>query len=206
MPSWKRDNYHSRSSSNAECDQLLPCQPELCRFDDVLSKHSFQFHIHEKQVSTGFLGKVETLLTLPIFREWIFGEAYCTINNFIAYMSVSVSVFSLVAIAMDRWVILLFFVAQYSKSEGHQETITKVDTNSILRNNIALQVHSHCSAPQTAYFQSDRFHPDHHHLGGQWDPGHTRCPVLQNLDFRVSTSSLKGNISKNILSWSFFIV
>ena len=41
-------------------------------------------------------------------REWIFGEFYCTVNNFIAYMSVAVSVFSLVAIAIDRFVFFNF--------------------------------------------------------------------------------------------------
>ena len=42
-------------------------------------------------------------------REWIFGEVYCTINNYIAYMSVAVSVFSLVAIAIDRYVRVMMY-------------------------------------------------------------------------------------------------
>ena len=59
--------------------------------------------------------------TIPLIykyscREWIFGEFYCTVNNFIAYMSVAVSVFSLVAIAMDRLVILSNFVF-FNKTE-----------------------------------------------------------------------------------------
>ncbi len=41
------------------------------------------------------------------YREWIFGDVYCTVNNFIAYMSVAVSVFSLVAIAVDRQVSII---------------------------------------------------------------------------------------------------
>ena len=35
-------------------------------------------------------------------RYWIFGSAYCTLNNFISYLSVSSSVFTLLAISVDR--------------------------------------------------------------------------------------------------------
>lgn len=35
-------------------------------------------------------------------RNWTFGSVYCTINNFIAYLSVAVSVFTLMAISIDR--------------------------------------------------------------------------------------------------------
>ena len=35
-------------------------------------------------------------------RYWIFGSVYCTLNNFISYLSVSSSVFTLLAISVDR--------------------------------------------------------------------------------------------------------
>eukprot|EP00095_Tigriopus_kingsejongensis_P002266 maker-scaffold633_size121756-snap-gene-0.27 protein:Tk02266 transcript:maker-scaffold633_size121756-snap-gene-0.27-mRNA-1 annotation:"tachykinin-like peptides receptor 86c" len=40
-------------------------------------------------------------------RTWIFGSIYCTINNFIAYMSVAVSVFTLMAISIDRYIAIV---------------------------------------------------------------------------------------------------
>ena len=35
-------------------------------------------------------------------RYWIFGSVYCTLNNFVSYLSVSCSVFTLLAISADR--------------------------------------------------------------------------------------------------------
>ncbi|TRY61235.1 hypothetical protein TCAL_03201 [Tigriopus californicus] len=40
-------------------------------------------------------------------RTWIFGSVYCTINNFIAYLSVAVSVFTLMAISIDRYIAIV---------------------------------------------------------------------------------------------------
>ncbi len=34
--------------------------------------------------------------------DWIFGKHYCTFNNFVAYLTVAASVFTLVAISADR--------------------------------------------------------------------------------------------------------
>jgi tachykinin receptor 3 len=34
--------------------------------------------------------------------DWPFGTAYCTLNNFVANVSVAASVFTLVAISLDR--------------------------------------------------------------------------------------------------------
>jgi tachykinin-like receptor len=34
--------------------------------------------------------------------DWPFGAAYCTVNNFVANVTVAASVFTLVAISMDR--------------------------------------------------------------------------------------------------------
>lgn len=38
-------------------------------------------------------------------NDWPFGALYCTINNFIANLSVASSVFTLVAISLDRSVV-----------------------------------------------------------------------------------------------------
>ena len=37
-----------------------------------------------------------------IRRYWILGSVYCKINNFISYLTVSCSVFTLLAISIDR--------------------------------------------------------------------------------------------------------
>ena len=37
-----------------------------------------------------------------IFRVWIFGSIYCRINNYVSYMTVSLNVFTLLAISVDR--------------------------------------------------------------------------------------------------------
>lgn len=36
------------------------------------------------------------------FRHWPFGSVYCVINNFVAYLTVSASVLTLMAITIDR--------------------------------------------------------------------------------------------------------
>ena len=54
------------------------------------------------------LGKLSVFIFLTFFsssRHWQFGKSYCTVSNFIAYFSVAVSVFTLMAISIDRWVI-----------------------------------------------------------------------------------------------------
>ena len=35
-------------------------------------------------------------------NNWIFGDIYCTINNFVAYVTVAASVLTLTAITLDR--------------------------------------------------------------------------------------------------------
>jgi tachykinin receptor 3 len=37
-------------------------------------------------------------------REWVFGGVYCTINNFIAIVTVAASVLNLTAMSIDRLV------------------------------------------------------------------------------------------------------
>ena len=36
-------------------------------------------------------------------RKWVFGQAYCTINNFMAIVTVTASVLNLTAMSLDRW-------------------------------------------------------------------------------------------------------
>ena len=50
---------------------------------------------------------MSTLNTIPSFifmrdRVWIFGSLYCKINNYMSYMTVSLNVFTLLAISVDR--------------------------------------------------------------------------------------------------------
>ena len=50
---------------------------------------------------------MSTLNCIPSFifmrdRIWQFGSFYCSINNFVSYLSVSSSVFTLLAISVDR--------------------------------------------------------------------------------------------------------
>ena len=50
---------------------------------------------------------ISTLNCIPSFifmrdRVWVFGPVYCKINNFVSYLSVSASVFTLLAISNDR--------------------------------------------------------------------------------------------------------
>lgn len=42
-----------------------------------------------------------------IDSDWPFGAAYCTVNNFVANVTVAASVFTLVAISLDRYVAIV---------------------------------------------------------------------------------------------------
>ncbi len=64
-------------------------------------------------------------MLLRSLRDWVFGSFYCTINNFIAYLSVAVSVFTLMAISIDRLVQLNTFQVLFSQQQvprGYFET------------------------------------------------------------------------------------
>ncbi|BES91945.1 receptor [Nesidiocoris tenuis] len=45
--------------------------------------------------------------TFMLDSHWPFGSVYCTVNNFVAHVSVASSVFTLVAISLDRYVAIL---------------------------------------------------------------------------------------------------
>lgn len=85
---------------------------------------------------TYFSFQAEIRSTIPaffFFREWIFGNVYCTVNNFIAYMSVSVSVFSLVAIAIDRYKQNIHKGASISCSFTLEKILYCMHVNSIIK-------------------------------------------------------------------------
>ena len=42
------------------------------------------------------------LYSCAFIRVWIFGPVYCKINNYVSYMTVSLNVFTLLAISVDR--------------------------------------------------------------------------------------------------------
>ncbi|KAF6213654.1 hypothetical protein GE061_011376 [Apolygus lucorum] len=45
--------------------------------------------------------------TFMLDSHWPFGAIYCTVNNFVAHVSVAASVFTLVAISLDRYVAIV---------------------------------------------------------------------------------------------------
>ena len=85
-------------------DLMMSCLNTIFNFIFMKSRYV------RNAICRTFLSKSDYKIWLPghesnfaIFcRDWIFGSVYCTINNFIAYMSVAVSVFTLVAICIDR--------------------------------------------------------------------------------------------------------
>ena len=56
------------------------------------SSLSFSFNANRRKIIYYYL----------LCRYWIFGSVYCTLNNFVSYLSVSCSVFTLLAISADR--------------------------------------------------------------------------------------------------------
>ena len=43
-----------------------------------------------------------SVIYIYLARVWMFGAVYCSVNNFISYLTVSCSVFTLLALTMDR--------------------------------------------------------------------------------------------------------
>lgn len=65
-------------------------------------------------------------------NDWPFGELYCKISQFIATLSISASVFTLMAISIDRWV---------NKAQRRSGITVKCDANKI----------KYCTLPLHAY-------------------------------------------------------
>lgn len=51
-------------------------------------------------------------------NDWTFGALYCMVNNFIANLSVAASVFTLVAISLDRYIAIVKPLRHRSKNKG----------------------------------------------------------------------------------------
>lgn len=51
-------------------------------------------------------------------NDWPFGDLYCTVNNFIANLSVASSVFTLVAISLDRYIAIVKPLRHRSRNKG----------------------------------------------------------------------------------------
>lgn len=51
-------------------------------------------------------------------NDWPFGALYCTVNNFIANLSVASSVFTLVAISLDRYIAIVKPLRHRSRNKG----------------------------------------------------------------------------------------
>ena len=77
-------------------------------------------HIHARQVAHRHSLWENLLSTNCIYRVWIYGSTYCKINNFVSYLSVSASVFTLLAISNDRRKVTkslsLFIMLYYSQN------------------------------------------------------------------------------------------
>ena len=115
-----------RSPSHVELDQLLLGKHQLCGPPHGIVQHPVQLCFNAGQVSAQRTTILYfTLLALVSkknfnlvnttrvnitnhwvyycsFRDWAFGDAYCTINNFVSYVTVAASVLTLIAITMDR--------------------------------------------------------------------------------------------------------
>ena len=48
-------------------------------------------------------------LSVSVSRQWIFGSVYCSINSFTSSLTVSVSVFTLLALTIERYKVRLIF-------------------------------------------------------------------------------------------------
>ena len=90
---------------------------------------------------------------------------YCTINNFIANVTVASSVFTLVAISLDRYLtqfalIILIFYCFFLL--------------------FCFKIHGNCLSTTSANVQIYCSDGHRYHLGGQHHPGHSMSALLQD--------------------------
>ena len=57
--------------------------------------------------------KFRRLDVLIIARQWIFGSVYCSINSFTSSLTVSVSVFTLLALTIERYKVDLHIIKDF---------------------------------------------------------------------------------------------
>ena len=95
-------------------DQLFPALPHPLRSPHLNPQLHSLLHIYERPVS--YRLSPHSLHLHP--RVWLFGPFYCRLNNFVSYMSVSASVFTLLAISNDRRKVKTFIQYKIFPGEG----------------------------------------------------------------------------------------
>ena len=91
-----------------DCDQHIPSEPDSIRPVDINLQLYSLLYFYERSVWKHPANEKLLIITslkwklLLLGRVWIYGATYCKINNFVSYMSVSASVFTLLAISNDR--------------------------------------------------------------------------------------------------------
>lgn len=58
--------------------------------------------------------------------NWYFGAVYCVVNNFVAYLTVAASVFTLMAITLDRWVWYFWSQAISNSTQFGHDTFSNI--------------------------------------------------------------------------------
>ena len=82
------------------------------------------------------------MIPLELFRDsryWIFGSVYCKINTFISYLTVSCSVFTLVAISFDRRKVDGSIFSDYTSHFGSLELSVAIEHNSKTPRNVDIK-------------------------------------------------------------------
>src|SRR6218665_3894412 len=60
------------------------------------------------------------------FQEWPFGSAICKLNEFVQTLSLGVSIFTLTALSVDRFIVIVYPLASYSKRSMTRVIIASV--------------------------------------------------------------------------------
>lgn len=111
--------------------------------------------------------------------DWPFGSIYCTINNFVANVTVSTSVFTLVAISFDRWDYFVWVPAATRLNlSASKFTYIYIYT--------FLQIHSHCTSAEASHVTPQGALYPGAHLGSQLCSLRTVSALLQHHDKAVS--------------------
>ena len=110
---------HYSSQRDVDCDQHIPSEPDSIRPVNINLQLYSLLYFYERSVWKHPANEKLLIITswkwklLLLGRVWIYGATYCKINNFVSYMSVSASVFTLLAISNDRRKVILCFPLQW---------------------------------------------------------------------------------------------
>ena len=116
------------SQRDVDGDQLFPALPHHLRPPHLHPQLHPLLHLHEGPVSYTDCPPTTYCLTVHP-RVWLFGPFYCRLNNFVSYMSVSASVFTLLAISNDRRKVNTFIqykIDQHLKAPLYLPTPNKI--------------------------------------------------------------------------------